>query len=46
VTVKAGVTYEQTFLRENTSFGIVDPTFLLRFKARRETILYFVDTRC
>src|SRR5882757_7470327 len=26
--VKAGVTYEQTFLRENTSLGIVDPTFL------------------
>jgi len=26
--VKAGATYEQTFLRENTSLGIVDPTFL------------------
>ena len=26
--VKAGVTYEQTFLRENTPLGIVDPTFL------------------
>src|SRR6267154_1549774 len=25
--VKAGVTYEQTFLRENTPLGIVDPTF-------------------
>ena len=24
--VKAGVTYEQTFLRENDGFGIVDPT--------------------
>ncbi len=27
--VKAGATYEQTFLRENTNLGIVDPTFLL-----------------
>ncbi len=26
--LKAGVTYEQTFLRENTGLGIVDPTFL------------------
>jgi hypothetical protein len=26
--LKAGVTYEQTFLRENDSLGIVDPTFL------------------
>jgi hypothetical protein len=26
--VKAGMTYEQTFLRENTPLGIVDPTFL------------------
>ena len=25
--LKAGVTYEQTFLTENDSFGIVDPTF-------------------
>ena len=24
--VKAGVTYEQTFLNENDTFGIVDPT--------------------
>jgi Carboxypeptidase regulatory-like domain/TonB-dependent Receptor Plug Domain len=27
--VKAGATYQQTFLRENNSLGIVDPTFLL-----------------
>ena len=26
--VKAGVTYQQTFLDENNRFGIVDPTFL------------------
>jgi hypothetical protein len=26
--LKAGLTYEQTFLRENTGLGIVDPTFL------------------
>src|SRR5215467_14228427 len=26
--VKAGMTYEQTFLTENDHFGIVDPTFL------------------
>jgi len=26
--IKAGVTYEQTFLTENDSVGIVDPTFL------------------
>ncbi len=26
--IKAGVTYEQTFLTENDSLGIVDPTFL------------------
>ncbi len=26
--IKAGVTYEQTFLTENDSFGIVDPTLL------------------
>ena len=26
--VKAGITYQQTFLRENDSLGIVDPTFL------------------
>jgi hypothetical protein len=26
--VKAGVTYQQTFLNENNHFGIVDPTFL------------------
>jgi hypothetical protein len=26
--VKAGVTYQQTFLDENNHFGIVDPTFL------------------
>jgi hypothetical protein len=26
--VKAGVTYEQTFLNENDNLGIVDPTFL------------------
>ncbi len=26
--IKAGVTYEQTFLTENDGFGIVDPTFL------------------
>ncbi|MGO8986473.1 MAG: carboxypeptidase regulatory-like domain-containing protein [Terriglobales bacterium] len=25
--IKAGVTYEQTFLRENDTLGIVDPTF-------------------
>ncbi len=25
--VKAGITYEQTFLTENDAFGIVDPTF-------------------
>ncbi len=25
--VKAGVTYQQTFLDENDQFGIVDPTF-------------------
>ena len=25
--IKAGVTYEQTFLRENDNLGIVDPTF-------------------
>jgi len=29
--IKAGVTYEQTFLRENDAFGIVDPTFLSSF---------------
>jgi hypothetical protein len=28
--VKAGVTYQQTFLDENNRFGIVDPTFLDR----------------
>ncbi len=26
-TVKAGITYQQTFLNENNTFGIVDPTF-------------------
>ena len=26
--IKAGITYEQTFLTENDSLGIVDPTFL------------------
>lgn len=26
--IKAGLTYEQTFLTENDGFGIVDPTFL------------------
>ena len=26
--IKAGITYEQTFLTENDGFGIVDPTFL------------------
>src|SRR5207245_3725128 len=26
--LKAGVTYQQTFLNENNRFGIVDPTFL------------------
>ena len=26
--IKAGITYEQTFLTEKDSFGIVDPTFL------------------
>ncbi|HTQ59822.1 MAG TPA: TonB-dependent receptor [Candidatus Solibacter sp.] len=26
--IKAGVTYQQTFLTENDGFGIVDPTFL------------------
>ena len=26
--VKAGVTYQQTFLNENDSFGIIDPTLL------------------
>ena len=26
--IKAGITYEQTFLTENDHFGIVDPTFL------------------
>ena len=25
--IKAGVTYQQTFLTENDTFGIVDPTF-------------------
>ena len=25
--IKAGVTYQQTFLTENDNFGIVDPTF-------------------
>src|SRR6266481_2935889 len=29
--VKAGITYEQTFLRENDGFGIVDPTLLPSF---------------
>ncbi len=29
--IKAGVTYEQTFLKENDAFGIVDPTFLSSF---------------
>ena len=29
--IKAGVDYEQTFLTENDSFGIVDPTFLPNF---------------
>ena len=29
--IKAGAVYEQTFLRENDSFGIVDPTFLPSF---------------
>jgi hypothetical protein len=29
--IKAGVVYEQTFLNENDTFGIVDPTFLPSF---------------
>ena len=29
--MKAGVTYEHTFLTENDTFGIVDPTFLPDF---------------
>jgi hypothetical protein len=29
--LKAGVVYEQTFLTENDTFGIVDPTFLSSF---------------
>jgi hypothetical protein len=36
--VKAGITYEQTFLRENDSFGIVDPTFLPSFGCPDPTI--------
>jgi len=29
--IKAGVLYEQTYLHENDTFGIVDPTFLASF---------------
>jgi Carboxypeptidase regulatory-like domain len=36
--IKGGVVYEQTFLRENDTFGIVDPTFLSSFGCPNATI--------
>ena len=32
--LKAGATYEQTFLKENDNLGIVDPTFLGSLRTR------------